>query len=401
MDIASFFNNLPDNYTKYFSYLHYIPIFFLISFGFTPLWGKIAKAFNIYDFPAHERNKKKSLNKYDDPSRHIHKKKVPFLGGLAVTLPFILSLFMLSGENKELLIPFTIGTLILVIAGFIDDAFNFPSIIQFLIQIIAASLIAFSIADFATVALPFNIVLDLDWFSFSSNIFNIGISFVFPGDFIILFWILVCINAVKWMGGSDGLLESNCIIALMLFYILSIRDFNFLASFFSVQLIGSMTGFLFFNFPPAKIYTGGTGKSVYGYIMAVLAILSGAKVATALIILTLPIIDFTYVIIKRYITYKPKNPIELLRINSKDHLHHKLLDLGFSPKRVILIETLAILIIGSIGFLAVGANRFFIIILLAFLGLGSLFVLDRIRAKKLQDRKEKPKDETPESKYSY
>ncbi len=398
---AKISTQLPPHYAKYFRYLPYAAFFFLISVLLTPLFGKIATLANIFDLPPHERKLKKTLNKHDNPDRHIHKRRVPFLGGLAVVIPFIIYLFIFIPENPSTVLPLLVGTLILVISGLVDDILNLPSTIQFLIQLLAGLIIALCITDLTVITMPFNIEIPLDLVTLQGSILGMPLSLVLPGDLFLVFWIMVCINAVKWMGGSDGLLESNCIVALMALYLLGVREYNFLIIFFSISLIGSMSGYLVYNYPPAKIFTGATGKMVYGYILAVMSIIGEAKFATTLIILALPIMDFTYVIIKRYIVYRPKNPLQILRINSRDHLHHKLLDLGFSPKKVILIEVSAMLTIGSLGFLAIGANRFFLLVLLITAGLAGIFTLDLLRKKAISRQKIQKDTQSPESKYSY
>ncbi len=406
--IEQFFSNLfqaykdqlaqiPDNYAKYLTYLPYLLFFFIVSLLLTPLFGKIATMLNIYDLPPEERKNKKMLNKHDDPSRHIHKHKVPFLGGLAVVLPFIIYVAILTPQRENVLVFFLIGLIILTINGVIDDAFNLPGVVQFAIQFIAGVLIAISVVDLSTLNLPFNIHIPLELARIETTLSSIPISFIIPGDFLLVLWIMICINAVKWMGGSDGLLESNCIVALILIYLVTVRDFDYIGSFFSIILVGSMIGYLVFNYPPAKIFTGCTGKSAYGYILAVMAVMSKAKFAVTLVILGLPLLDFVYVVIKRLVVYKPKNPLAILRINSRDHLHHKLLDLGFSNKKVILIETTSMLLIGLFGFYAIGAKRFIILIVLGILVLGAIFLLDVARKK----YKAKKDTKSPESKYSY
>jgi hypothetical protein len=115
-------------------------------------------------------------------------------------------------------------------------------------------------------------------------------------------------------------------------------------------------------------------------------------------LLILPLVDFVYVIVKRYITHKPKNFGELMKINGPDHLHHQLIKLELSRKQVVLIETSATLLLGSFAILTTGAIRYFALTIC--LSLGIAFIVF-INIKASRERTEKEKKESPESKYSY
>ena len=120
--------------------------------------------------------------------------------------------------------------------------------------------------------------------------------------------------------------------------------------------------------------------------------------ATTIMLLILPLIDFTYVIIKRYITYRPKNPLDLLKFNDTTHLHHQLLKMNLTRTQVILVETTATLILSSIAVLTTGALRYFAVIFTTAVGIGFVVYIN-IKSHKKQ-RKEN-KEESPESRYSY
>jgi len=113
-------------------------------------------------------------------------------------------------------------------------------------------------------------------------------------------------------------------------------------------------------------------------------------------LLALPIIDAIYVIIYRYVTYKPKNPIELMKINDTSHLHHQLLKLDFNNTQVLLIETAVSLLVGSFAILATGALRYFSLIFGIAVVIGFIVFINY----KARTKKEKEKL-SPESKYSY
>ena len=144
--------------------------------------------------------------------------------------------------------------------------------------------------------------------------------------------------------------------------------------------------------------TGSSGKSVYGLLICVLAIIADTKISTTIMLLALPIVDFVYVISKRIFIYKPKNLIELMRINDTNHLHHQLLKLNLSRKQIILLETAVTLLLGSFVILSTGAIRYFALTIVTSLAIGFIVFINIRASRKRVAEKEK---ESPESKYSY
>jgi len=153
-----------------------------------------------------------------------------------------------------------------------------------------------------------------------------------------------------------------------------------------------------FAFPPQKIMSGSSGKTVYGFLICILAIIADSKMSTTLMLLTLPLIDFIYVIVKRIFVVKPKNLLTLLRINDTNHLHHQLLKLNLSRRQVVLLEMSATLLLGSFAILTTGAIRYFALILGVSLGIAFVvFINIKASRKRIGNEDEK----SPESKYSY
>ncbi len=387
-------NFLPESWGPYVDFL---PIFLfatIFAFLITPIIGFFANKYNVIDYPAKLREKK--LNKYDKQERHIHKQPTPLLGGLAFVLPvFILLLFFFFLGVSPIINAILLALLILIIVGILDDIYNLPASYQLLGQILAATVIAFSPINMNVINMPLDGFLELNWYTFGL--------FVFPADLVMILWILLCINAIKFIAGSDGLMEGNAIIICILFFVLGIRTGAEITILLSLILAGGLTGFLFYNFPPAKIFSGSTGKTTLGFLIAIIAILNQSKFAASIMILTLPLIDLFFVIGKRYLTYKSRNFLDLMKINDTNHLHHQLIRLGFSSRKILLIEISITLLIGLIAILTTGAmNLFFfmLIIFLCIIGLLSLHVF--VEKKKNADEKESTEDsETPESKYSY
>lgn len=392
------YNLFPRVYFKYLEVLPIVVTAFILSFLLTPIIGQIALKFKITDDPASLRKTK--LNKYDNAERHIHTKSTPYLGGLAVLIPLVIGLLIFFRAG-DITTPLLIALVILIIAGIIDDVFNLPSQVQLTLQIVASLIVAGSLADLTFVNNPFGGTINLNFLEITTTFLNLDWRFILLGDLLIIPWIILCINAVKWVGGSDGLMEGNMLIAYILLMLLGIRDHNLLITSISAIMTGGILAFLIFNFPPAKIFSGSTGKTVFGFLIATLAFIQGAKFATAILILALPLIDSLFVIVKRYIEFRPKNPLDLMRINGKHHLHHQLLDMNFTPKQVLLIELSITLLTGSIAVVAVGAFKFFALLIIGVVLIIGILLIHRKAQKEKLKKLEEAKKQTPESKYSY
>ena len=379
--------------TKYEKYIQFWPIFligFLFALFATPVIGKLATKYDVTDKPG----QRKRGREFDNPQKAIHEGITPTLGGLAITIPILIAI-PLFFKLDSFTIPILLSLLVLTIGATLDDVFVLSSKAQLFFQVVAAGIIALSILNITSI--PF-FDIDLNAFSYNFSIFGIQQSLSLPGDLILFFWLLVCINAVKWTAGSPGIIEANSLVIFSLIFIISVRYTSIFSSTLSILATGGLLIFLFFAFPPQKIFTGSSGKSVYGFLICILAIVADTKLSTTAMLLILPLVDFLYVIVKRYITYKPKSPGELMKISGLDHLHHQLIKLNLSRKHVVLIETSITLLLGSFAILATGAIRYFALTISLSLGIAFIVYIN-IKASKGQE--EKLKKESPESKYSY
>ena len=375
------------------NYLKHLPVFAIgaiSSLILTPIIGYIANKYDITYKPGVKRLGKE----YDNQKKAMHEGITPSLGGLAITIPVILAMLFFF-KLDSFLIPILLSVLILVIGAALDDIFNLPAKTQLLYQLLASTILAFSIIDLTNLSI---INLPLDAYTWNFSILGIQQSFVFPGDLVMIFWIIACINAFKWTAGSPGIIEGNSIIIFLLLFIIGTRFGSVFSSTISILITGGMIIFFIFALPPQKIMTGSAGKSVYGFLICLLSLVAEAKLSTSLILLIVPLLDFAYVIIKRYITYRPKNFADLMKINGPDHFHHQLIKLGLTRTQVVLVEIAITLFLGSFAILTAGAVRYFIIVLVIALGI-AILVYTNIRASKKQEEEEKK--ESPESKYSY
>jgi UDP-GlcNAc:undecaprenyl-phosphate GlcNAc-1-phosphate transferase len=393
--LTGLFGRIPEfiQNTAYAKYVEYWPIFmigFLLSLFLSPILGHIALKFNITYVPKKGRGDRE----FDNPLKALHEGITPSLGGLAITLPAFIAILVFF-KMDSFTLPIVISLFLLIVGAALDDIFNLPARIQLIYQIIAAGIIAFSILNISSVPL---LNMDLSALTYNFSIFNIEQSLALPGDFILFFWILVCINAVKWTAGSPGIIEANSFVIFSLIFVIALRDMSIFSSTISILIAGGLLAFLIFAFPPQKIMTGSAGKSVYGFLICILAIVADAKISTTIMLLMLPLIDFVYVIIKRLLTHKPKSLGELMKISGPDHLHHQLMNLNVSRSQLVLIEMSATLFLGSFAILTTGALRYFTLVICLALGIAFIVYINIRASKKKKEQEEK---ESPESKYSY
>jgi UDP-GlcNAc:undecaprenyl-phosphate GlcNAc-1-phosphate transferase len=393
--LMGLFNRIPGfiQNTAYAKYIEYWPIFligFVIALLLTPILGYIALKFNITYVPKKGRGDRE----FDNPLKALHEGITPSLGGLAITLPAFIAILVFF-KIDSFTLPILVSLFILIVGATLDDIFNLPAKVQLLYQILAAGIIAFSILNITSIPF-FN--LDLSAITYNFSIFGIEQSLALPGDIFLFFWILVCINAVKWTAGSPGIIEANSFVIFSLIFVIAMRDMSVFSSTISILIAGGLLAFLIFAFPPQKIMTGSAGKSVYGFLICILAIVADAKISTTVMLLMLPLIDFIYVIIKRLLVYKPKSLGDLMKLSGPDHLHHQLMNLNLSRAQLVLIEMSATLLLGSFAILTTGAIRYFTLVISLALGIAFIVYIN-IRASK--KKKEQEKKESPESRYSY
>jgi UDP-GlcNAc:undecaprenyl-phosphate/decaprenyl-phosphate GlcNAc-1-phosphate transferase len=161
-----------------------------------------------------------------------------------------------------------------------------------------------------------------------------------------VFWLGWMANTINWSDGLDGLAAMvSCIAALMLgLHALGNRpEPQYTIALLPLALAGACAAFLLFNFPPARIFMGDSGAEVLGYVLGVCAIIGGAKLATVLLVLGVPILDTAWLIVSR--TAAGRSPMR----GGRDHLHLRLADLGLSPRQIVLFYAALSLAFGLLG----------------------------------------------------
>jgi predicted adenine nucleotide alpha hydrolase (AANH) superfamily ATPase len=183
----------------------------------------------------------------------------------------------------------------------------------------------------------------------------------------------------KLLDGVDGLVSgvSGIGALIIFFFTLTTRYYQPDIAFASIALVGAIAGFLIFNWNPAKIFLGEGGSLLLGYILGVLAIISGGKIAIALLVMGIPVLDVAWTILRRVL--KGQNPF---RFADRKHLHHRLLDLGLGQKKTVLIFYAFSLIFGLSGLFLQSRGKFLALLLLLFIMLFIVIVFWYLDKKK-------------------
>jgi len=280
--------------------------------------------------------------------RRLDKPPLVMWGGIGYVLPFLLVSGIVLVVSKTINIPIAefstyimwfviIG--VLFVMGILDDVLEFSGKLQFTFHLLACLLFVLSPIDILGFRNPFtgDYINTAVW-TFTAGDLPWLIRFVFPGDLLLFLWVLPMINGIKWQAGTDGLMEGNTAISLLALFGVSIMYNQSASALFAVTLAGALLGFLFYNFYPNKILSGSAGKSVIGFIVAGIAIISGAKFAVTLLVFAIPLLDMAWVLLRRIVYYRPRSPFQLFLISNKFHLHHQLMKLGYSEVRIALYE---------------------------------------------------------------
>jgi len=257
--------------------------------------------------------------------RSVHTKPMPLWGGLAIFIGFIvvyLVTAILSGYYEmDALVGMVGGGTLIVAVGLLDDRFDLSPKLKLLGQLAAAAVVVASGLYIEYIQLPFgDAIVVKPWI----------------GMLITVFWIVGVTNAINLIDGLDGLSAGVSAIATITILILSIMMENWPAALLCVTLLGGMIGFLRYNFHPASIFMGDTGALFLGFSLATLAIM-GFKTSTVMsflvpvLILGVPLSDTLLAIIRRKLNHKPISAAD------KGHLHHCLMNMGFSMRKTVLI----------------------------------------------------------------
>ncbi|MBP9687486.1 undecaprenyl/decaprenyl-phosphate alpha-N-acetylglucosaminyl 1-phosphate transferase [Candidatus Woesebacteria bacterium] len=292
-----------------------------ISYAVTPLVISLAWKIGIIDDP------KKSSH-----PKTIHTKPIPRGGGLAIGIAlFVASLIFLplNAHLKGILS----GALILVVMGLIDDKKNLNPYLRLLVQFVAAACPIIAGIGISYISNPTGGIIDVSNPQLSFELFGQTRTLWILSDLFALLWIVTLMNFIN-MGakGVAGQLTGVVMIAALFIAVLSLQYSADIAEWpvtiLSAITAGAFAGFLPFHVEPQKIMPSFAGSNLAGFMLGVLSILTTTKVGTLAVVLAVPLIDTFYTVIRRIL--QGKSPVW----GDRGHLHHKLLDRGWSTNRI-------------------------------------------------------------------
>lgn len=276
-------------------------------------------------------------SKQADHPKHIHERPVPRGGGIPIYISILFTTIMLGPMNAQT-IAILVGGLMLLAIAVLDDVWDISPYLRLGIGLVASAVVVMSGIKIGFVSNPFagGVIILPEFLAMVASIL----------------WITWTMNFVN-MGakGLDGQLPGVALIAAVVMGLLSYRFVGdqtaWQPTMLAFALAGAYAGLLVFNAYPQKIMPGWGGGALAGYFLAVLSMLSGAKVATALIVLGIPLMDVIYAIVRRVAA--GRSPVW----GDASHLHHKLLSLGWSKRKIAMLYWI---VTACLGYLALNLN---------------------------------------------
>ncbi len=284
-------------------------------------------------------------------SRKVHKKSIPLLGGLAIFLAFFIMAYFLKDKllagTLELhhWLGVFVGAILLMIGGWLDDKYDLKPKYQIIWPLLAVLAVIAGGVGIEKITNPLGGFIYLDNWKIAIGEWGGGIHyFVVIADLFTIIWLMGMMYTTKLLDGLDGLVTGITAIGALIIFLFTMTTKYYQPDVGLAALILSAAclGFLIFNWHPATIFLGEGGSLFLGFILGVLSIISGGKIAIALLILGIPIMDVLWTIIRR--SAQGKNPF---KFSDDKHLHFRLLNLGLSQKKTVVLYYLFSLVFGA------------------------------------------------------
>lgn len=305
-----------------FSYLKVLIFAAAVSFLLTPAVKRISYKIGAIDVPR------------DD--RRMHDRPIPRFGGLGIYIAILLSVFVFLRPLSEEVQAMILGASVIFVSGYLDDTKGLSPSMKLIFQIIASLIAIYGGIRVDTIS---------NFMGEKGSVIDLGI-FSYP---ITMLWIVGVTNAINLIDGLDGLADGISAIAGISFSIISFLLGNVEIGLLCLIISGACLGFLPYNFNPASIFMGDTGALLLGYLFGVITIEGVLKTAITVsifvpvIILAVPISDTLIAIIRRKLSGKS------FATADKGHLHHRIMEIGFSTKTTVLILYLLAFILGALA----------------------------------------------------
>ncbi len=302
-----------------------LAVAFLISLILTPVVRTLAVKMGAVDDP----------RRRNDPERRMHDHPVPRMGGLAIVMGFLLSVLVFLPMNGQLQ-RILLGAVLIVVMGVFDDIYDLSAKLKLVGQIIAALIVTVGEGGMAIEALSNPNI-------FSSNPYWVLGWLSVP---VTVVWIVGMTNAVNLIDGLDGLACGVSSISSLTLLVIALLLGEPQVAILVAALAGGCLGFLPYNLNPAKIFMGDTGSTFLGFVLACVSIQGLFKMYTLIsfvvpfLLFGLPIFDTCFAFIRRIA--HGQSPMHA----DRSHVHHRLIDMGFSQKQAVAVLYVITAILG-------------------------------------------------------
>ncbi|MCR4277116.1 MAG: undecaprenyl/decaprenyl-phosphate alpha-N-acetylglucosaminyl 1-phosphate transferase [Candidatus Roizmanbacteria bacterium] len=337
----------------------------IISYLLTFPTIKLAKKFNLVT----------DSKKRNHPA-HTHVGIIPRAGGLPIYLSILFTSLIFLPVSK-IIFGILFASFFLVVLGLFDDAYDLSPYMRFVANIlISALVIAFGLG-IPYISNPFGGVIRLDFWQIPLNFFGLHYIWV-VADLLAIIWLTWSTNMINWSKGIDGQLPGFVAITAIFLGLLSQRFTSHDISAQSVTILsfivaGAFLGFLPHNFYPQKIMPGYGGGALAGFLLGILSILSFGKLGTAVLILSIPLIDACYTMFRRL--KKRQSPFRA----DWGHFHHRLMEIGWGKRRIAIFYWLISLILGVSSLFLKGIEKLIAFILIGVLLLVFVFIIEEMK----------------------
>ncbi len=283
------------------------------------------------------------LRVMDHPNeRSLHTIPGPRAGGVAILVAFFVGMGMAAFFLGAVISPvLLLCALLIAVISFLDDYYSLSAALRFVIHFCAAALLIVNGYDLAVLELP-------------------GLSWQWPESIALVvscLFIVWSINLYNFMDGMDGFAAGMAIVGFSCFALLGWQAQHQLFMMANLILVGAVSGFLLFNFPPARIFMGDTGSSTLGFFMAAFSLWASADeifpIWIAVLVFSPFIVDASVTLIRRLLTG------ERVWEAHKSHFYQRLVQLGWGHKKTVLYAYLLMALCGASSWLAMQMDAIF------------------------------------------
>lgn len=313
---------------------------------------------------------------HPDHERRIHSEPTPNVGGIAVALATLLTFVVWSRialpdlATRPEIVTMLVGGFLIFALGLWDDIRHIRASVKFGLQVGIAALVYFG--GIRILGVGFGDV----WFSQLTAV---------AAFFVTVIWIVGTTNAFNLIDGSDGVAGGAAMFASISMGIIFALHGDPLGALMATILVGACLGFLFFNFPPASIFMGDSGSLFLGFTLATLGVITTQKSSTLLavtipvIAFGIPLLDTVIAIVRRYLRHEP------IFAPDRGHIHHRLSDLGLSPRSVAIFLYVACAGCASLSMLLAAPGRTTVLPVFVVAGAVLILGVQRLNVPELQE----------------